>query len=139
MNNEANISLELLLTFMLFVIIFSTVISIASTEFDSISETHTRQEAKEQTMRVSNIINEVYFMGNSYSQNYRLPEHINNESYIIQINSSGVYVNSHYQITKDEYIPKNITFNGKKSKNIILTPGDTYTFTNNNGVICIYG
>ncbi|MBO7719653.1 MAG: hypothetical protein J6S29_05850 [Methanosphaera sp.] len=124
---------------MIFIIIISSVISNVGTEFDSIGQTHTRREAKEVTMQVSHIINEVYFMQNSYTQNYRLPEYINNESYILQINSSGVYVNSHYQITKDEYIPKNITFNGKKSKNIFLTPGDTYAFTNNNGVICIYG
>lgn len=139
MNNNGNLSLELLLTFMIFIIIISSVISNVGTEFDSIGQTHTRREAKEVTMQVSHIINEVYFMQNSYTQNYRLPEYINNESYILQINSSGVYVNSHYQITKDEYIPKNITFNGKKSKNIFLTPGDTYAFTNNNGVICIYG
>ncbi|MDO5825574.1 MAG: hypothetical protein Q4Q22_04265 [Methanosphaera sp.] len=139
MNNKGNVSLELLLTFMIFIMIVSSVVSIAYSQLDSIDETHTRRQAKEQTLHVSHIMNEVYFMGNSYSRKYQLPENINDESYVMEINSTGVYVNSHYQLTKDEYIPKNISHNGKKSKNIFLTPGNTYTFTNKNGEICIYG
>lgn len=139
MNNKGSLSLELLLTFMIFIIITSSVISLVGNEFDTLDETHTRRQAKEVTMHVSHMINNVYLMGDSYSQEYHLPRYVNNESYVLLINSSGVYVNSHYQITRDDIIVKNIYYNDKKSKNIFLTPDDTYTFTNKNGEIYIYG
>jgi adenine-specific DNA methylase len=77
-------------------------------------------------------------MGNGYNEKFHLPQHINNESYVLEINSSGVYVNSHYQLTKDDIIARDIYYNNKKSKNIFLTPDNTYTFTNKNGQIHIY-
>jgi hypothetical protein len=138
MNTKGNVSLELLLTFMIFIIIISSVISLVNNEFDTLDETHTRRQAKEQTMKVSHIINNVYLMGNGYNEKYHLPQHINNESYVLEINSSGVYVNSHYQLTKDDIIARDIYYNNKKSKNIFLTPDNTYTFTNKNGQIHIY-
>jgi hypothetical protein len=138
MNTKGNVSLELLLTFMIFIIIISSVISLVNNEFDTLDETHTRRQAKEQTMKVSHIINNVYLMGNGYNEKYHLPQHINNESYVLEINSSGVYVNSHYQLTKDDIIARDIYYNNKKSKNISLTPDNTYTFTNKNGQIHIY-
>ena len=139
MNNKANVTLELLLTFMIFVIILSSVISFVTNEFDMLDETHTRRQAKETTMELSDTINTVYLMGDSYFQEYHLPSHINDESYVLVINSSGVYINSHYQITKDDIIPKDIYYNNKKSKNIFLTPDNTYSITNKNGEIHIYG
>lgn len=138
MNTKGNVSLELLLTFMIFIIIISSVISLVNNEFDTLDETHTRRQAKEQTMKVSHIINNVYLMGNGYNEKYHLPQHINNESYVLEINSLGVYVNSHYQLTKDDIIARDIYYNNKKSKNIFLTPDNTYTFTNKNGQIHIY-
>jgi hypothetical protein len=138
MNTKGNVSLELLLTFMIFIIIISSVISLVNNEFDTLDETNTRRQAKEQTMKVSHIINNVYLMGNGYNEKYHLPQHINNESYVLEINSSGVYVNSHYQLTKDDIIARDIYYNNKKSKNIFLTPDNTYTFTNKNGQIHIY-
>jgi hypothetical protein len=123
---------------MIFIIIISSVISLVNNEFDTLDETHTRRQAKEQTMKVSHIINNVYLMGNGYNEKYHLPQHINNESYVLEINSSGVYVNSHYQLTKDDIIARDIYYNNKKSKNIFLTPDNTYTFTNKNGQIHIY-
>lgn len=138
MNNKGNISLELLLTFMIFIIITSSLLSMAMSEFDSLEETHTRRQAKELTSQVSHTINTVYLMGDSYSQECHLPKQINNDSYILEINSSCVYINSHYQITKDDIIPKNVYIDGKKRKNIILTPDHTYTFTNKNAELYIY-
>jgi len=138
MNNKGNLSLELLLTFMIFIIITSSLLSMTMSEFDSLGETHTRRQAKELTMQVSHTINTVYLMGNSYSQEYHLPKQINNESYILEINSSGVYVNSHYQLTKDDIVTKNVYLDGKKRKNMILIPDHTYTFTNKNDEVYIY-
>lgn len=138
MDNKGNLSLEILLTFMLFVIIISSVFSMVTKEFDTLEETHTRRQAKVLTMQVSNTINTVSLMGGDYSQQYHTPKQINNESYILEINSSGVYINSHYQMTKDDILAKDIFFNNKRSKNIILIPDHTYTFTNKNGDVYIY-
>ena len=80
---------------------------------------------------ISEIINDVYMKGDSFSRKYYLPEKINTQTYVIQINDTGVFVNSHYQITYSQILPKNIL----KSKKYVLIPGYVYEFKNNNNSI----
>lgn len=136
MNNKGTISLELIITFMAFIIITSMIITYTYDEFELIDQTQNRKEARLITVHISQLIDNVYINGDGYSQVYKLPEKINDESYILFINESGVYLNSHYQITMDTYTNHAISFdNGKK---IILTPGNTYQFINQDNKIIIY-
>lgn len=136
MNNKGTISLELILTFMILIVIFSMMIAFSLNEFSLIDQTQNRKEARLITIHVSQIIDNVYVNGEGYSQTYTLPEKINDESYILYLNESGIFLNSHNQITMDKYNRGVLSFNN--GKKIILTPGNTYQFVNNNNKVNIY-
>lgn len=136
MNNKGTISLEIIVTFMIFIIISTMMITFSLNEFNQIDQTQNRKEARLITTHLSQLIDNTYINGQGYSQTYTLPEKINDESYILFINESGIYLNSHNQITRDTYMKNTISFNN--GKKIILTPGNTYQFTNNNDKVDIY-
>lgn len=110
------------------------IFSISLQEFSTINQTQNKKEARMVSNDISQIINQVYIHEDGYITEYTLPSKINQESYIVQINKTGVYVNSHYQLTHNDFIPKN----NIKSKNYVLLPGNTYVFKNNNKEILIY-
>lgn len=133
MNSKGIFNIEMLISLMLLLIIMAMLISIAVEEFSSIEETQNRKEARIITMDIVKIINKVYINGENYSEKYKLPEKINNETYIIQINKSGVYLNSHYQMTHGRPV-HNVMYNPEK---ITLERGNVYEFINNNNSITI--
>lgn len=110
--------------------IFLTVLSITNEELDSINQTQKRKQARMVSDDIASVINQVYIQGSGYSKTYTLPSKINQETYIVQI-KTGVYINSHYQMTKSHYIPKKNII----QKNYILLPNNTYVFKNNNNII----
>ena len=138
MNIKGAINLEFLITIMFLLIIFSMIISVSENEFNTIQETQNRKEAKMITMDISHIINEVNTNSKGYSLNYNLPGMINKETYIVEINSTGVYVNSHYQLTFNKFIPNNVYYGNTNQKKIYLEPGNQYQFINNGDRIEIY-
>ena len=138
MDIKGTINLEFLIMIMFLLIIFSMVISISENEFNAIQETQNRKEAKMITMDISHIINEINTNSKGYSRNYLLPETINKETYIVQINSTGVYVNSHYQLTYIKFMCKNVYYGNTNQKNIFLEPGNAYQFINKGNRIEIY-
>ncbi|WP_143741300.1 hypothetical protein [Methanosphaera sp. WGK6] len=109
------------------------VISISIEELTIIEETQNRKDARIVSNDLSGILNEVNIQNEGYSRSYTLPSKINQETYIVKINHSGVYINSHYQITYSKIIPSNKL----ASKNFILIPGNTYKIINNNESIDI--
>lgn len=131
MDSKGIFSIELFISLAVLLIIFSAIISISTEGFLSIEETQNRKEARIIVSDVSEIIMDVYVKGNGFSRKYELPDKINNETYILQINGSGVYVNSHYQITYSRILPHTIP----KSKKYTLKPGYVYEFLNNNNSI----
>lgn len=134
METKGTINLEFLIVFFILLIICSMIFSISLQELSTINQTQNRKEARMVSNDISQIINQVYIHEDGYTTEYTLPSKINQESYIVQINKTGVYVNSHYQLTRNDFIPKN----NIKSKNYILQPGNTYVFKNNNKEIFIY-
>ena len=112
-------------------ILFSMLLSFSIEEFSALDETQNRKESRIIVSDISEIINDVYMKGDSFSRKYYLPEKINTQTYVIQINDTGVFVNSHYQITYSQILPKNIL----KSKKYVLIPGYVYEFKNNNNSI----
>lgn len=134
MDSKGFFNIELLISLLLFLIISSMLIALTTQEYKSIEETQNRKEARLITSDISEIINDVYIKGDSYSRRYILPEKINQETYILQINNSGVYLNSHYQISYSKFFSK-IKI---KPEKVFLQPGNIYEFKNNNNTIEIY-
>ena len=131
MDSKGIFNSELFISLMVLLIIFAMIISFSLEEFSSIEETQNRKESRLLVSDISEIMTDVYIKGDGFSRRYELPSKINNESYILQINDSGVYVNSHYQITYSQTFPENIL----KSKKYVLQPGYVYEFTNINNSI----
>lgn len=138
MNTNGMINLEVLLYFMIIIIIFSTLLALCTNELKVVKQTENRKEARLISLEITGLINNVYLQNDGFCISYTLPEKINEESYVIEINDSKVYVNSHYQLCVDESNVKNITYNGKNRKNIILLSGNTYFFEKNNNTVNIY-
>ena len=128
MNSKGIFNLEYLIFFMILLSLFSIIMSISIQEFSSIEETQNRETSRIITSDISKIINEVYYSGEGYSKRYTLPSMINKQTYVLNINDTGVYINSHYQMTYSKIIP----ISNLSQKNIYLEPGNTYEFTNNN-------
>ena len=131
MDSKGIFNIEILISLMFLIIIFSLLLSLSITEFTAIDETQNRKESRIITNDISEIINKVYQNENGYSIQYKLPSKINKETYILKINNTGVYINSHYQLTYSNLLPNHIL----KQNNYYLDAGNVYTFTkNNNGV-----
>ena len=131
MNERGQITIEFMVVFILLLGIFLTVLSITNEELDSINQTQKRKQARMVSDDIASVINQVYIQGSGYSKTYTLPSKINQETYVVQINKTGVYINSHYQMTKSHYIPKKNII----QKDYILLPNNTYVFKNNNNII----
>lgn len=134
METKGTVNFEFLTVFLILLLVCSGIFSLSLQELSTINQTQNRKEARMVSGDISLIINRVFIRGDGYTEEYILPSRINQESYIVLINQSGVYVNSHYQLTRNDFIPEN----NLKSKNYILQPGNTYVFKNNNGEILIY-
>jgi hypothetical protein len=109
------------------------IISLSIEEFSSLEETQNRKESRIITSDIAKIVNEVYVGDEGYYRNYYLPSKINRESYVLQINGSGVFVNSHMQLTFSKINLKSVLRYEKYN----LEPGYVYQFINNNKTIDI--
>lgn len=106
MNERGQITINLWWFLYCYFGIFLTVLSITNEELDSSKSDTKRKQARTISDDIASVVNQVYIQGSGYSKTYTLPSKINQETYIVQINKTGVYINSHYQITKSHYIPK---------------------------------
>ena len=138
MNKKGTINLEFMILILCLLTLFLILISISYNEFNAIQETQNRKEARMITSTISHIINNVNVHSEGFSQSYKLPDMINKETYVVQINSTGVYVNSHYQLTYNKFIPTNVYYKDTNNKNMYLKPGNEYQFINKGNRIEIY-
>ena len=132
METKGTLNIEIIITLMILLTIFSMIISITSHTITINDATQNRKESRIIAEEVANIINKCYTTGDGYSKNYTLPETIHQETYIVKINQTGVHINSHYQIAT-KYQNYNTILQGQT----YLTPGKTYEFKNNNDTITI--
>ncbi len=133
MDSNGIFNIQFIISLMILLIIFTTLLSISVEEFTAIDETQNRKESRIITDDLSEIINEVYVKGDGYSREYELPSKINTESYVLLVNATGVYINSHYQFTYSKFFPQGIL----KRKEFYLEPGNLYTFINKNNSVDI--
>lgn len=131
MNSKGTFNIEMFISLMVLIMIFSTIVSFSVEEFSSVEETQNRRMARTIVSDISRIIVDVYVKGDGFSRRYDMPPKINNETYVLQINSSGVYINSHYQIASSK-IPSGVL---PKSKRYTLKAGHVYEFLNKNNTI----
>lgn len=133
MDSKGIFNIELFISLMVLIIIFSMIISFSIQEYTSMEETQNRRQARITVMDIYEVIMDVYTKGNGFSRKYKLPTKINSQTYILQINGSGVYLNSHNQVIYSEIPPQIIN----ESKKYNLKPGYVYEFFNNNDTIII--
>lgn len=131
MDSKGVFNIELFISLILLLIIFSMIMSFSIEEFSSIEETQNRKESRIIVTELTDLMMDVYIKGDGFSRKYELPSKINKETYVLQINDSGVFINSHYQITYSQLFSKNIL----KSKKYVLKPGYVYEFVNINNSI----
>ena len=133
MDSKGIFNVDLFISLTALLIIFSMILSVSTVEYSSIEETQNRRQARILVMDISDIMDEVYINGNGFSKKIELPEKINNETYILQINETGIYLNSHNQITHATTL--NNIF--PHAKNQFLKPGHVYEFSNINNTLII--
>lgn len=126
------INIEIIITMMILLTLFLMLISFSSESFTILEETQNRHESRLLAEDIENIISQTYLTGDGYSKNYTLPEKIYQETYVVKINQTGVYINSHYQLATEKHHIKNIY-----DKETYLTPSKTYEFKNNNNTVII--
>ena len=131
MDSKGVFNIELFISLILLLIIFSMIMSFSIEEFSSIEETQNRKESRIIVTELTDLMMDVYIKGDGFSRKYELPSKINKETYVPQINDSGVFINSHYQITYSQLFSKHIL----KSKKYVLKPGYVYEFVNINDSI----
>lgn len=131
MDSKGIFNIEMFISLMILLIIFTMIMSFSIEEFSSIDETQNRKESRIIVSDISEIMMDVYIKGEGFSRGYELPSKINKETYVLIINDSGVYVNSHYQMTYSQTFSKNLL----KSKKYVLKPGYVYEFININNSI----
>lgn len=110
----------------------TSTVALVVEDTDIISQTQTRKSAHLLADNLALVLNNLNAQPDGYTCEYTLPEMINNESYIIKINSTDVVVNMHYQLSS-QFIQK-IQLN---QRNYILLPSNTYAFIKINNKIHI--
>lgn len=133
MDSKAIFNVDLFISLTALMIVFSMILSFSTVEYSSIEETQNRKQGRILVMDVSEMMNDVYINGNGFSKKIELPEKINNETYLLEINATGVYLNSHNQITYSTTLPGMFPH----SKRYTLKPGHVYEFSNINNTIII--
>ncbi|MCD7781148.1 MAG: hypothetical protein LUG89_00385, partial [Methanosphaera sp.] len=133
MNTRGIINLEFITTILVLLIIITLTISLATIQLENMEQTQNRADARILLDSLANVIDNTYTSGDGYVTTYTMPSTINTESYIVKINSTAIYVNSHYQIASNDYLSKN----SLGSKNYILLPSYVYEFKNINNTVYI--
>lgn len=133
MDSRGIFDIDLFISLMLLIMIFSAMLSFSTQEHSAMEENQNRRIARVVVMDVSTIIMDVYAGGDGFSRKYELPNKINKQTYVLWINSSGVYLNSHNQVTYAQ-LPSGII---SQSKKYTLKPGHVYEFSNINESIYI--
>jgi uncharacterized protein (UPF0333 family) len=131
MENKGTLSMEFLFKSIILLFICSGLVSVVSDRLDMVSNTEELSEGRILVETIASSINEVYAAGNGQSKDISLPPVVGNSSYIIWVNSSGVYIEFSGMMGKADLYPM-IIINGysNNSHTIELTPGKNYCIKN---------
>ncbi|MEN4007266.1 MAG: hypothetical protein PQ964_07935 [Methanobacteriaceae archaeon] len=92
MDRRGIITTDLIFASFLILVIISSTISVVSERIDIASNFEMYGRARMITEYVAGAINKVYTGGNGHAVTLSLPANISGESYVIRVNSSGVYI-----------------------------------------------
>lgn len=132
MNQKGTITLEYILTTLILLIIVILIASLTLQQYINVEETQNRKEARLLVNDIAGIINNLNTKTDGYTTTYTMPELINNETYILKINSTDVQINSHYQLASSKIQKAKLNL-----KYYILKPRYEYVFSIKNKTIFI--
>ena len=134
MDNHGIMTVDLIFATLLITIIAGSIITVVSDRMDTVSQTEELAKARMTADNVAEAINKVYSGGTGHWVNISLPTNITDESYYINVNSSGVYVTIDGMIGKSYITPKKFSDSYLLDESqITMHNGATYTIKNVNG------
>ncbi len=131
MDNNGQLSAELLFATLILIIIVGSLMNIVSSGIGTADNAEI-SKAKVLADTISRTINSVYSNGKGQYEVLELPDDFN---YTVTINNKEVNVLYENKTLTSSIIPKNHI----KSVPITMNPGENYTVTNDNGNITIIG
>jgi len=123
MDRRGIITAEFIITTIIIFVIVSSVISVVSERIDVASSTAMYGNARMTAEYVAGAINKVYSGGHGHAVTLSLPANISDKSYVIRVNSSGVFVLIDGKTGKSFINPKRIsprTFNMRGNQSYII-------------------
>jgi hypothetical protein len=129
MDKSGWVSIDFMIAFMIIILTIPSVTAIISDRFDTVNSVREITEAKILEENVAGIIEMVYSGGIGCSYTLKMPSKIENKSYSLKIDQSGVHVMFMNNIGTSFMTPMKIT-DGKYYSNIILEPDVTYNISN---------
>ena len=134
MDNHGIMTVDLIFATLLITIVAGSIITVVSDRMDAVSQTEELAKARMTADNVAEAINKVYSGGTGHWVNISLPTNITDESYYINVNSSGVYVTIGGMIGKSYITPKKFSDSYSLDESqITMYNGVTYTIKNVNG------
>ena len=133
MDNRGILSAELLFATLLMIILIGSIITVIADRMDTASQTEELGKARMTAESVAEAVNKVYSGGTGHSIIINLPSTIANKNYVINVNSTGVYISIDGMIGKAYIVPKDISNSYLLSNsNLILQNGNSYDIKNVN-------
>lgn len=109
MDRRGIITTDLIFASIIILVIVSSIISLASERIDAASSTDELGNARMTAESVAEAINKAYSGGNGHRVTLSLPANISDRSYVIRVNSSGVFVLIDGKTGKSFINPKKIS------------------------------
>ncbi len=140
MDEEGHLSVEFIITILVMILMGMGMVDIVSERMELVHEAEKLSEARFLAEKVASTINKVNSAGNGHEIKITLPEKVGKSSYLLWINSSGVYVEQGGRKGKAVIYPVTIWFNSSYGPGYRMMPGKTYRVLNrrNNGKTVIY-
>lgn len=134
MDNRGIMTVDLIFATLLIIVIAGSIITVVSDRIDTVSQTEELAKARMTADNVAESINKVYSGGTGHSVTISLPDSITDQTYYINVNSSGIYVTIGGMIGKADITPKKISSSYSLDESqITMHGGSTYTIKNVNG------
>jgi hypothetical protein len=122
-------SVELLLTSVVFLIILSGIIGIVEERFETASLTREAAEARIISDEVAQSLEDAYSGGEGHEVLVEMPPGVNGKDYLVKVNSSGVFVDMDHRICFTTSSVPRVTGPKHTEELLLLYPSETYQIT----------
>lgn len=92
MDQQGYLSLEFIFTLLVMTVLVGTMVTLTSERMDRAMENEKLSEARFLVEYVASAINKVNSAGNGHEIRITMPPKVGNSSYLLWLNSSGVYI-----------------------------------------------